>query len=528
MSSFLPPSLSPKPSASHLPDASRAVPAFAVWHLHAETEIETAQLAASLLPLLKAGDFITLSGGLGAGKTAFARALLRQLAQDPALEVPSPTFTLVQSYQTPQFDVIHADLYRISNAFELDAIGFEEMTEGALTLLEWPERLGERLPPHRLDIALDFITPTEADQRQITLTGYGTWRERLERARDVHALLNQAGWLEAQRTHLQGDASSRAYERLTQANGTHAILMISPPRPDGPAIRRGKPYSAIAKLAERVDSFVAMAQGLRAIRLNAPRLYAADLEAGLLLLEDFGSEFITEAGIPVLERYVRAVDVLAALHQSALPPLSISAEKPYALPVYDLEAMLIELELILDWYLPHIGGGLLSAVARSEFLTVWTQILQEIIAAPPTWVMRDYHSPNLMWLPHETGLNQIGVLDFQDAVWGHPNYDLVSLAQDARVDVSPEQEIKLLSLRRAKEPHFSVETFARTYAIMGAQRNTKILGIFARLDKRDRKPAYLKHLPRVENYLRRNLEHPALAPLKAWYQHYLPVLYAGK
>ncbi len=184
---------------------------------------------------------------------------------------------------------------------------------------------------------------------------------------------------------------------------------------------------------------------------------------------------------------------------------------------------------MLDWYGPHIAGVTLPAVTQAEFGRIWNKLFDEILDAPATWTLRDFHSPNLIWLEEREGLAKLGLIDFQDAVLGHPAYDLVSLGQDARVDVPAALELRLLAAygaaRRADAPDFELAQFARAYAILGAQRNTKIAGIFARLDKRDGKPAYLKHLPRIEAYLRRNLEHPALEELKAWYQAHMPKLF---
>jgi hypothetical protein len=170
----------------------------------------------------------------------------------------------------------------------------------------------------------------------------------------------------------------------------------------------------------------------------------------------------------------------------------------------------------------------MSGSARAEFVNAWSETLQEVLASAPTWTLRDYHSPTLIWLPDREGIKRVGVLDFQDAVLGPPAYDVVSLLQDARVDVPADLELKLLSLyvreRKAADPAFDMAAFARAYAIMGAQRATKIVGIFARLDKRDGKPQYLRHLPRIEAYLARDLAHPALQKLRGWYETHLPRL----
>jgi aminoglycoside/choline kinase family phosphotransferase/tRNA A37 threonylcarbamoyladenosine biosynthesis protein TsaE len=524
----------------------------AVWTLKLPDEVATGRIAQYLAPLLGPGDMITLTGGLGAGKTAFARCLIRALAHDETLEVPSPTFTLVQTYdvpattsqaaqlqnktstsRAPMLAVQHLDLFRLQGPEDLQALDFEESVDHALTLIEWPERAASVLPPDRLDIMLRLLLGTKTQERLLTLSGYGLWRERLRRAQDIYRLLHAAGWAQARREYLQGDASSRAYERLFKPDGQSAILMISPPRPDGPPIRRGKSYSAIAKLAENVEAFVALARGLRQNGLSAPDILFADLDAGLLLIEDFGLESVLINGAPDAERYLASIDALAHLHtKNVSNTLPVTHERHHIVPPYDLEAFLIEAELILDWYMPHIAGSLISAASRAEFLNLWTNALEPVLHAPTTWVLRDYHSPNIMWVEGRSGVRRVGILDFQDAVMGHAAYDVVSLAQDARVNVPLDLELKLLTrygaLRRASDPDFDVGGFARAYALLGAQRATKILGIFARLDKRDRKPQYLKHLPRVESYLKRNLDHPALAPLKTWYMTQIPSLFAVK
>ena len=332
----------------------------------------------------------------------------------------------------------------------------------------------------------------------------------------------------ATRTHVQGDASSRSYERLAR-EGRKLILMNAPRRPDGPAVRGGLPYSAIAHLAEDVKPFVAMARALRERGLSAPEVYAADLNEGLLLLEDLGSEGVVagDPPAPIEERYAAAVDVLVELHrQPVLGTLPVAPGIDHRLPPYDLDAFLIEAELLIDWYLPYRGASVTSD-ARSEFDALWREALARAYDFPPTWVLRDYHSPNLLWLPEREGIARVGLIDFQDAVMGPAPYDLVSLLQDARVDVPDPMEIALLGryvkARLGADPDFATTGFVQLYVTLGAQRATKILGIFARLDKRDGKPQYLRHIPRIWRYLRRALIHPAMTDLKAWYDAHVPL-----
>ena len=500
------------------------------WTILLDDHAATERFARILADELRAGDLVTLSGGLGAGKTTFARALIRLLADDPDLEVPSPTFTLMQTYEAPACPIVHADFYRLGGGQELVELGWDDATENAITLVEWPERADDALKAERLHVELDFAPGAEGRGRVATLTGSGAFAARLRRLRAFQGLVEKSGWADAVRTPMPSDASViRSYERLVKPRGETALLMISPPRPVGPPVRRGRPYTTIAKLAETVHAFVAMDKGLRAQGFSAPRIYGEDLEAGLLLVEDLGNEPFVDADGPMPERYAEATRLLARLHTTDLPSvLPVGDGQEHVIPPYDLEALLIEVELLTDWYVPHIIGTHLSGSARAEFVNIWTEALQEILAGPTTWTLRDYHSPNLIWLPEREGLARVGIIDFQDAVMGPPAYDVASLLQDARATVPPDLELKLIGVyareRRAADPQFDVAAFARAYAIMGTQRATKILGIFARLDRRDGKPHYLRHLPRIEAYLMRNLAHPSLVKLKGWYENYLPRL----
>ncbi len=494
-------------------------------------EEATRRLMVDVAAALAPGDLITLSGDLGAGKTTFARAMIRHLAGDPTIEVPSPTFTLMQAYELPRFTLLHADLYRLNGPGELAELGFEDIPASAVTLLEWPDRAGEFLPADRLDVTLTLSPQQGATFRNARVTGHGALAARVERIAAIRAFLSRSGFGAAARQYMQGDASTRAYERLT-LEGASYILMNSPQRPDGPPVRDGKPYSAIAHLADNVTPFIAMAQALRAGVLSAPAIFAADRAAGLLILEDLGSELVVdgEPPAPIEPRYEVAADLLAALHRAPLPGvLPVEQGINYTLPRYDLDAFLIEAELLLDWYLPRLNAKLTEA-KRDAYVELWSEALKPALSAPATWVLRDYHSPNLLWLPEREGIARIGLLDFQDAVMGPAAYDLASLLQDARVDMPEMMEIALLSrytrARRAANPAFDAPAFARIYATLAAQRASKILGIFARLDSRDGKSQYLRHMPRVWAYLQRSLAHPALAPLAAWYRANVPALKA--
>jgi tRNA threonylcarbamoyl adenosine modification protein YjeE len=494
-------------------------------------EQATARLMVDIAATIEPGDLITLSGDLGAGKTTFARALIRHLAGNERIEVPSPTFTLMQAYDLPRFTVVHADLYRLSGPGELAELGFEDAAEDAVTLLEWPDRAGGFLPPNRFDLTLTLSPQHGETFRQARVTGYGACAARVERIATIRRFLERAGLGLAVRRHMQGDASTRAYERLA-LDGKTTILMSSPRRPDGPIVRDGKPYSAIAHLAEDVTPFVAMALALRERGFSAPAIIATDRDAGLLAIEDLGQETIVTGTppAPIEPRYEVAVDLLAALHREPVTDLlPVEPGVGYEIPRYDMEALLIEVELLLDWYLPKLETRI-SDVKRDLYLSLWRDALLPAVNDKPTWVLRDFHSPNLLWLPDRAGVERIGLLDFQDAVMGSAAYDLAALLHDARVDVPELMEISLLSrytrARLTAGRNFDAPEFVRLYATLAAQRASKILGIFARLERRDGKPQYLRHLPRVWSYLQRALAHPSLAQLNSWYKLNVPALKA--
>jgi N-acetylmuramate 1-kinase len=497
------------------------------FSLALSNETATAHLMADLALLIGPGDVITLSGDLGAGKTAAARAMIRYLAGDDAIEVPSPTFTLVQGYDLPPFPLVHADLYRINDPSELEEIGLSPLPEGVVVLIEWPERAPGALPPDRIDIALSHRPALGSTARAAEVTGYGKAAAQVERLKALRQFLVDAGYAEAKRERMAGDASTRSYARLVRDDGV-VILMNSPRRPDGPAIYAGKSYSAAVHLAEDVKPFVAIANGLRERGFSAPAIHHADLDEGFLITEDFGSAGVIEGDppAPIPERYQAAADMLAALHREPLPEtLPLAPAITYAIPIFDTEALLVEVGLMPEWYLPD-RGAVPSDDLRAEFTAMWRDLLSKPAAAAKTWVMRDFHSPNLIWLEQRAEIAKVGIIDFQDAVLGPAAYDLVSLLQDARIDVPEPLELALLTryirARRGSDDRFDPAGFAELYAIMSAQRNTRLLGTFARLNRRDGKPQYLRHQPRIWTYLSRSLAHPALARAREWYAANIP------
>lgn len=324
----------------------------------------------------------------------------------------------------------------------------------------------------------------------------------MSRADDIKQFLINAGWGGAEIKPLAGDASFRRYDRV-QMNDQVAVLMDAPPE------------------FEDTRPFVAVAEYLLSKGLGAPRMFAKDFVHGFLLLEDLGDDLFKT----VLDRepnkektlYKKAVDELVKVN-AALPP----GELPYGggahrLQVYDMDMLMGEALLIADWYFPANTGARLTFAKREEFIRICRDIFSAVDGVTDCLSLRDYHAENLL----ECENGDVGMIDFQDAVIGHSAYDLVSLLQDARRDVNPIIEEEMIQYFCEKIGR-DVEKFKEHYAILGAQRNMKIIGIFARLYLRDGKDHYLTLIPRVWGLLERCLEHSALSELKIWLDKELP------
>jgi aminoglycoside/choline kinase family phosphotransferase len=305
----------------------------------------------------------------------------------------------------------------------------------------------------------------------------------------AHEFLARCGWPGARIEPLAGDASFRRYFRVKDGART-AVLMDAPP------------------VREDVRPFVAVAEWLHSVGLSAPEILARDIDHGLLLLADFGDwrlrEFLDREPNRERELYELATDVLVHLHKHSPMP---------GLPVHGVDQWLDELSLFTDWYCPALG----LSVNVDGYRAAWMKVLEPIArdGLGPVTVLRDYHAENVMLVSGREGVRHFGLLDFQDALAGHPAYDLASVLEDARRDVSPEIERAMID--RYVAATGTGEAFERAYWAMAAQRNTRILGVFTRLWKRDNKPHYTAFQPRMWGLLERDLERPGLEPVKLWF-----------
>lgn len=485
---------------------------------HLSDERATARLGEDIAMALRPGDVLALSGDLGAGKTTLARGLIRAMAGEEGLDVPSPTFTLVQSYDT-RVPVHHFDLYRLASPEELDELGLDEMLAGGAALVEWPERSGGRLPQTAVELDLTH----DGDGRLARISGASPAFERIARSLAIRDFLGGAGWGEAKRRYFTGDASARSYETVTLHGEEPRVLMNAPRLVLGPSVRDGKPYAVIAHTAQSVAAFVAIDRALADAGVSVPEIFAEDLDRGFLLIGHLGSEnFLDADGRPVAERYAAAAELLAAMHaRTWRQRLEAAPGVVHDVPPFDRDAMMIEAELLVDWYVPYATGRPAGETLRAGFRAAWNAAFDRLDRREKSLVLRDFHSPNIIWRGDRKGRDRLGVVDFQDALIGPSAYDVASLAMDARVTIPQGIEkstVEAYVAARKRQGEFDESGFAESYAIMAAQRNSKILGIFVRLNERDGKPAYLKHLPRIRTYLSRALAHPGLAELRDFYR----------
>lgn len=429
---------------------------------HAD-ETLTAAIARSLAATARAGDVLLLEGPVGAGKTHFARAFIKARQGHNPEDVPSPTFTIVQTYEA-RGEVWHADLYRLTDPDELIELGLDEALDHAICLIEWPDRMQA---PRGLRLRLSAPDP---DHRDMEFSGDG-WPD-LTRALARARFLYKAGWGEAWSEPLAGDASARRYFRLHGAQT--AVLMEDTGAP---------------------DAYLAMTDWLRTRGFHAPEVLAQNREEGLLVLEDLGDDLVAR----VLEArpeltgaaYTKMTDLLVELHRHAPPDFVLRLDG----------AELARQVALFSQYTDAVGAQVDVAPVIEA---LHTALCEDI---PPVCGLRDFHAENLIW-QGET----LGILDFQDAVSVHPAYDLVSGLQDVRREVP--QTVEEAELARYIAAIGRDEArFRAAYALLGAQRNLRIMGIFTRLCVRDGKPRYLEFMPRCWSLIMRNLAHPALAPL---------------
>ncbi|MBV1864421.1 MAG: phosphotransferase [Rhodobacteraceae bacterium] len=308
------------------------------------------------------------------------------------------------------------------------------------------------------------------------------------------------GWQDAERVELAADASTRSYDRLFCPVKTRSAVLMNAP----------------VDIGSNIKAFIQVTEILRGYEFSAPEILGVDLENGFLLLEDLGDDLFAKVcltdGSLEAALYQSAIDLLVALHWHPAAP---------EIAPYNIKAYLREARLFTQWYLPAATGAPVDRDVSAAFDRLICEVCTLVPNSNPVLVQRDYHAENLLWLPDREGIKRVGLLDYQDALAGHPAYDLVSLLEDARRDTSVMLQSEMLQ-RYLDKTGVEEANFKQAYSILGAQRNLKILGIFTRLYLRDGKAQYLDLMAGVWVHLQRDLEHPSLAGLQRWIAQNVP------
>lgn len=361
-------------------------------------------------------------------------------------------------------------------------------------------------------------------------------RERIAR---MHSFLERHGWGEARHYPIEGDASSRQYIRL-EKNGVKAVLMNAPMEfppaqplqkaaPDtSPEARRKRGYGAMARLAgEHQAAFICLADALTQRGFSAPQIWAVDLDQGFILMEDLGATLyarVLEDDITLEPSiYEPAIDTLAALYRSSFPKTLQAHGHSWHVGDYDTMALLAETDLFLDWYMKDLGHEV-TDIMRADWYGLWESAFTYLEAHAPGLCLRDFHAENIFWLPERKATARVGLIDFQDGLFVHPAYDLVSLLEDARRDVQADLHIPLMKHFCQQAGVSYDDEFITAYKVIAAQRHTKVIGFPIRADIMFGKPQYRALIPRVKADLNRSLTHPALHPIRAWTVKYVPEL----
>jgi tRNA threonylcarbamoyl adenosine modification protein YjeE len=471
----------------------------------------TELLAEDVAACLRRGDAVALSGELGAGKTTFARALLRSLAGDLALEVPSPTFTLVQPYDLPRFPVAHVDLYRVTDPAEIEETGMLEALGDGAVIVEWPDRAEQLLPREALRMALEIA----GSGRRALLTGGKDWQERIRRSRSARDFLEANGFAGAHRLATAAWSSAPIGEPVVGPDRTARLVAW----PDDADPR-----------ASSLDARIAGNGDLRRAGLSAPELIAADRRRGLALVEDLGDERLVDANGPIPERAFVAIEALAELHVRARPTEVSHGGARHVIPELGRAGLASDAAHFADAYLPRVAQTALPARERREFERLWRAVFERLVDVERSWIVRPLGWHDLVWLPKRQGLQRVGFAFAGELLVGPAAYNVATLCQDATLPVSPQLEADLLrhylALRHSADAHFDSDRFSIGYAIITAALATHGLGVaslHARAGTEDEATGR-----RRLGYLHRALAHPVLSDLAVWYERHVPTLPRGR
>ena len=465
------------------------------------------KLAKELTPLLNEGGVMTLNGQIGAGKTALAKLVIHDLTQVPLEDIISPTFNLYHTYNKDNLEITHYDLYRIESEIELLEIDLNEAFTDKICIIEWADRFKDLLPKDRIEVTITCLK----NERLYKINPLGKFKDVVKNWAKIENFLSDLDINFTELQRLRGDASKRKYYRVKNLDNT-MILMDATQESD---------MKSKTGPTDGINDFIKIQEYLDSIDVRVPKLIARNKHDNIILEEDLGEYSYTD--MLTKENYVELYNpaIKTLIHISNINhPKNISTNSnPHYLREFDLDTYLNEAEIFIDYYWPFIHGKQCNADKKKEFRDIMVGVYSNL-TNDKTLMLRDFHSPNLLFLENENGYRKCAVIDFQDALFGHPLYDLVSLTNDARITIDEYQEKYLIELYKKDFPfnnfQFDSLSFMQQYHILGVQRSIKILGIFARLAILEANQNYLVHMPRIICYFKRIMQSGSIQALACW------------
>ena len=465
------------------------------------------KLTKELTPLLSEGGVMTLNGQIGAGKTTLAKLVIHDLTQTPLEDIVSPTFNLYHTYNRDNLEIAHYDFYRIESEIELPEIDLNDSFTDKICIIEWAEKFQDLLPKDRIEISIKCIE----NERLYRINPLGKFGDIVNNRAKIENFLSDLDINFTELQRLPGDASKRRYYRIMSSDNT-MILMDATQESD---------IKSKTGLTNGIDDFIKIQEYLDSIDVRVPNLIARNKIDNIILEEDLGEYSYTDVLTKqnYQELYNPAIKTLIHISNINHPKNISTNSNPHYLKEFDLDIYLNEAEIFIDYYWPFVHGKQCNADKKQEFRDIMEEVYSNL-SNDKTLMLRDFHSPNLLFLENENGFRKCAVIDFQDALFGHPLYDLVSLTNDARITIDEYQEKYLIELFRKDFPfsnfQFDSLSFMQQYHILGVQRSIKILGIFARLAILETNQNYLVHMPRVICYIKRIMQSGKIQRLANW------------
>lgn len=466
---------------------------------------ELAAFVRYLAPILEKGTLLALNGEIGSGKTTLSKYLINYLTSTRIEEISSPTFNLHQTYSNQDLIISHYDFYRIDTPHELEELDISDSIKNNVTIIEWANKFPSVLPKDHIEIQII----NKSDKRDYKIFFHGKYEKVILAHKNRLNFLSNSGLNIRKITNMKGDASKRKYFRVYDGVKNFVLMDASE------EIRKK------TKTTKSIKDFIIIDKYLDNIGLRVPKIYGYDIKNQLILEEDLGLTTYNELYLKLnfeklITPAIESLLILVHSNYTNINDLNGNAIEPNK---FDKKIFIHEAKLFIDYYWPYARSSICPEEKKYEFLSIIEKMFSDL-SPDRTLILRDYHSPNLHYLENEKGHRKCALIDFQDALLGHPLYDLVSLAQDARVTISEVKEKYIIDAFKQKflfkNFQFGNSSFNEQYQILATQRSLKILGIFARLSLLEGKNNYIIHMPRIINYIRRSMNCSLLDNLTKW------------